>query len=136
MTDARDQVTRLWNLALADAAFPAEYMELETAHPGIKAFLVHNAEVMAGWWTRSLHAQVREIGWRLYATGGIDAMIAATDAMRGWGSYPLDLAEFMELVDSVWNGIGLADDPRGICELADKPKVWSPNLASTSRYGQ
>jgi hypothetical protein len=120
MTDAHDQVTKLWNLALADSAFPEEYMELKTTHPAIEFFLAHNAETAARSWATSLQAQVREIGWRLYAKGGIDAMIAAADTMHGWGSYPPDLAEFVRRVGTVWNGIGFADDPRGIYKLADE----------------
>jgi hypothetical protein len=125
MIDVRDQVSMLWNLAVADAAFPEAYNKLETEHPGIEVFLTDNGEVMAKWWATSVHAQVREIGWRLYAKGGIDMLIFAADAMRGWETYPEDLTEFAELVDTVWSGIGFDDDPRGIYKSTGEPQDGS-----------
>jgi hypothetical protein len=122
MADVHGQVTKLWNLALADAAFPEEYRTLKSSHPGIECFLVHNTEVVATWWAKSLQAQVRDVGWCLYAMGGIDAMIDAMDAMRGWGSYPQGLGEFIGLVERAWWGIGSDDNLHGRYGLADQPK--------------
>jgi hypothetical protein len=135
MVDICDQVSMLWNLAVADAAFPDAYNKLETAHPGIEVFLIHNGEVVAKWWATSVRAQVREIGWRLYAKGGTDTLILVADAMRGWGTYPEDLTEFAELVDTVWNGIGFEDDPRGIYKSTDELQDGSSNSAGPS-YSQ
>jgi hypothetical protein len=122
MTNFHDDIEMLWNLALADASFSEEYTELKSTHPAIGLFLVQNAEGAARSWATSLRVQIREIGWRLYARGGIDAMIAATDAMHGWGSYPHGLEEFVGWVQTVWNGIGFDDDPRGIYRLGDEPE--------------
>ena len=56
----------------------------------------------------ALRAYVREIGWKLYAAGGTDAMRKVMESRRdvldGLASY----------VDHAWNGIGFERDPRGM----------------------
>jgi hypothetical protein len=125
--DLHDPVTMLWDLALANAAFPEEYAKLKTAHPGIEVYLAQNPEVMARWWAMSLNKQIRDIGWRLYAKGGTDAMMAAREAIRNRRPFLQDLTEFTELVDTVWYGIGLTDDPRGVYELSDPTSTPAAN---------
>ncbi|MGH7071963.1 MAG: hypothetical protein ACREFO_18410 [Acetobacteraceae bacterium] len=67
-------------------------------------------ETLQNPWRMAIRTQVREVGWRLYASGGMDAMHKALDKFED----ATNDGRFVVVIDHAWNMIGLPGDSRGI----------------------